>query len=131
MTARDFPEATTLKHLNMKGRRMVMRTNLKKRSFILVLVVLTAITFFALKSETQAANTWYYTIAVSSAGPIGGGAFIMLSGTSVPLAWYTCLSSQVSQQLATAYTAISLGRTVTVYLDLNTSIISGIFVNNP
>ena len=123
--------STTLTQIKMNERRMVMRTSFKKGSFILVLVLLTAITFFALKSETQAANTWYYTIAISSAGPIGGGAFILMSGTSVPLAWYTCLSSQVSQQLATAYTAISLGRTVTVYLDLNTSIISGIFVNNP
>ncbi|MGA3015440.1 MAG: hypothetical protein ABSD71_15560 [Bacteroidales bacterium] len=115
-----------------------MRTNLKKRSFILVLVVLTAITFFTLKSETQAVTTaftptlnFYSGITIIAAGPIGGGAFILLSGTSIPNNWYPCLSTQINQQLATAFTAISLGKTVMVYMDPGNApyTIQGIFVS--
>jgi len=107
-----------------------MRTTFKKRSLILVLVLLTAITFFSLKQEAQASVTWYYTLTIGSVGPDQGIGIMMLSGASLSKAWYYCRNDQLNAQLATAYTAISLGKTVSAYIDTSTNIIQAITLDN-
>ena len=108
---------------------MVMRTTFKKRSFILVLVVLTAITFFALKSETQAAPAWYSPVTIVAVGSIYGVGYIQMSSASFPVTLFSCYNGS-SQQLATALTAVSLGKTVNVYADLSNNIILAIMLSN-
>ncbi len=112
---------------------MIMRTTLRKKFFILVLVLLTAITFFSLKSETQAAPAWY-TCWVNGGGPGGGGAFICLTDGSGAFTtrWMTCRYDQMNQQLAVALTAISTGKAVMAYLDnsLATPVIQYIYLLN-
>jgi hypothetical protein len=110
-----------------------MRTNLKKRSFILVLAVLTAITFFTLRSETQAAEAWY-TCSVMSVGPGGGSVIIGLSDVnkSFTLKWMYLDAAQTNQLLAVALTAMSLGKNVNAYLDnsLAYPIVKYLMLNN-
>ncbi len=96
-----------------------MRTTFKKKTFILGLILLTAITFLTLKSESQAADAWY-TCWVNGAGPGGGGAFICLTDGSGAFStkWMTSRYDQMKEQLAVALTAISTGKAVMAYLDL-------------
>jgi len=99
-----------------------MRRTLKKQSVILVLVVLTAITFSTLKSEVQAAEQWY-TASVVAAGPGWGSAFICLTASGVFTSKYmVARSDQSKEQLATALTALSSGKNVMIYADNSLSL---------
>ncbi len=87
----------------------------KKRFIILMLVGLMVITFFALKSETQASENLYYATVVS-AGPWAGNAFICLTATNGSFTgqYMVAPSGQANQFLATALTAMSLGKYVLI-----------------
>jgi hypothetical protein len=111
---------------------IAMGTNFKRGSFVLVLVLFTAITLFTLKPEAQATAT-FYSCTVISTGPMTGTTYVMLTdaGGAFTQRWFPCNPNYANQILATALTAVSLGKTVLVYLDLAASVptINGLLVN--
>jgi hypothetical protein len=88
---------------------------LRRKAFILVLIILTAVTFFTLKAEVQAAFGFYYC-SVSVAGAGTGANVICLTAVngSFTNTWMTTTSNPI---LATALSAISLGKYVWVACD--------------
>jgi hypothetical protein len=109
-----------------------MTTALKKKPFILLLAALIVVTFFTLKSETQAAEAWY-TAAVVMAGPGWGATFICLTSSgNFTNKYMLTRSDQSKDQLAVALTAISLGKYVMVYADptLGTPTVQAIYIVN-
>jgi len=109
-----------------------MKTTLKKKPFILLLAALVVITFFTLKSETQAAEAWY-TATIVNAGPGWGATFICLTSSgNFTNKYMVTRSDQPKDQLAVALTAISLGKSVMVYADptLATPTVQAIYIVN-
>ncbi|MEW6186749.1 MAG: hypothetical protein AB1585_13525 [Thermodesulfobacteriota bacterium] len=109
-----------------------MRMNLKKKSLILMLAVFVLMTFFTFKQETQAAEAWY-TATIVATGSGYGNNYVCLTASGYFTQKYMLLSAtQGKEQLATALTALSLGKTLYVLLDnaLETPTIQAMYLIN-
>ena len=103
-----------------------------KRITLMVLVVVITGTYFA--TESDAAEQWY-SCYVENVGPAFGRVYIALTDTSSSFQqkWFLAPTGQEKEMLATALTAISNEKVVSVYTDLSISpypTILAIYMNN-
>jgi hypothetical protein len=96
-----------------------MKTGLKKKSLLMVMALLMAVTFFTFKPESQAADTWSYA-NVLELGTAMSDKFVQLTSTEGYFynKWFSLYPAVEKEQLATILTAISLGKTIHICVDL-------------
>ena len=113
------------------------RNKIMKKRFILAAVLSICILFSVAVNPANAALAWYSNCVVGGAGAQGGVGLVYVSNggaENLPVGWYSmgANTTEANQGLATALTAVSIGGTVSVLVDLSDGLfwhrITGILV---